>query len=304
MLLNFGQYKNLYQEYLNENYEYTPDKIFLNKELILNIQENISSQLKELFLLDEEDFSFIGSSGKRETSVNIDILIDKNKFEEKNNIKENFHLFIKEQLNRRNILFKEKINENKYLINWLYLNENEERNTIDVFILLSENFENVKYFRYSPLDENESLFHSKYRELFFKAIANNHPKIIKEYFKAHNVKNFLMFDFNPEEGLIRKEKTFVGKHGVLKQSKIVENSEKIIYNEKEKTLKFLFGIEEEIDLDNFKTFEKCFEFFISKDFGLPSKRLSILETYKGLLNKRNLEIPEDVNKLIKKLKRK
>ena len=288
MVLNF-------KEWLNESAKYYTgiQKKYLKKGI-----SKIHPALQQLFFLKEDEIIPIGSAHKivneDEYINNINFAISKQKLIENNNIsKDELYEFIDKQLNRLN--YAHEIYKDKNRVNIYYpLDETKsDESEIQVHLKLTDNLPWLNFSRHCPDLEQESKYTSKYREAFLEAITECVKLDITKYFNEdYLVKEFEEFELDTEEGLYVVQKTFEGKHGILKKAIQLEDSKKFLTAEPDKFVKHVFG--DGIKLDELMTFEGIMKVVKSKKFPYPKKRNQIFEHLKQRLVNYGLKIPEEI----------
>lgn len=301
-MLDFNNFRILLESSHEDDEDSNYNTIGLSQDKINKIKEILLEKLPNLLLIEKSDIDFIGSAGFKENeelSYNLDMIIDLNSIIEKNNIenKTNILEFIKNQLKRLNL--DSKINEEDRIIECFW--KLEEGESFSILIKPTKSFETAKYFRKKL---NESNFNNKYREVFLQAIAKYSDRKIKEYFRIDSPKAYLIRQLDPEKGLYEMERSFIGRHGTLKKSKIISASKKLISNDPRKIMEMLIGIKESERLEDFDTFESLFKKFVSEDFPYPKKRRRIFYEFKTMVEKRNLQFGKTLQELHKKIKEK
>lgn len=298
-MIRFNDFVYLYKEktdsqILNEKRsDYGVSQTEANK-----IKKKVGRILEKCLLLKEGTYDFIGSAGFKKQdscSYNLDIIINQPQLMEFNNL-DNEELilgFIKDQLKRVKIVSDVSIENNNLKFEW---QGNDGK--IEVLLKPTNSYECAQYFRTNYESEND--YTNKYRELFFEAIAMCKPKKIKEYFKNDTPKVYKTYNFDAEKGLFEMERSFVGRHGVLKTSKKIPNSKRLISSEPCKIVEDLLG-SKRCNLNKYRTFKQVFEAFESDKFPYPTKRRTIFKTFKKLLEKNNLSFDEKLNEYNDKL---
>lgn len=275
---------------LNESLKYSSG---INQQNVPETIQHIKDNLLPLLRLKEENVAFIGSAGKKinqEQSYNINLGIEIKILLENNDIDDNdVFEFIKNQVKRLKYdidVFKEK---NRIVISWPISGLNEKH--IELHLQLSNNLDWLKFIRYSPdLNKNESKYTGKHREFLLETISNNLEKKIINYFKEDVVKDYEKYELKYDEGLTKVTKSFEGKNGYLKEPRYIEESRRLITNDKNEFVKILFG--ENYKSEDLMTFEKVLDAFNSKEFPHKKKREKIKKIFKNKLSSFQLTIPE------------
>lgn len=258
----------------------------LNQSDILIVKDDIINNLLPLFLLKEEDIFFSGSSGKlknlNDISTNVNVIIDKVKFIENNNIEGDISDFFKSQIKRLKYNITP-IDNDAFNIDWPFKDKH-----IDVIIHISDNFEWIKFARYCPdIRDGESKYIGKYREALLSSIVQSiNKKIISYNDNKDNVKEYSTLIFDRDYGVFKIHKSFSGSNGTLTKAIEVKNSKKLITSNPDKFVDILFN---NIDVDDIMTFENLLDAIKSEHFKFPNKFEQIKSRFYKKLTNLNLK---------------
>lgn len=263
--------------------------------MVPSISKEVKERLSEILGISTENMVNIGGAGKKrdknDLSHNIDIAVDKNRILESINLnlRGKYLLnFIVEKLQNNNI--NSTIHQNKIIIEWP-LNENgTDGDTIEVKLHISKNIEWTEFSKYSPnLNENESDYTGKYRELLLKNIVGNSYKKIISYIGDNDViKEYQTYNLNFDDGLELVTYSFLGKNGILKNAQIIEDGKRLVTNNPDTFTEIIFG--ENFKSKDIMTLEGILEVLNSSDFKNRKKVPLIMSNFKSDLIANNLNL--------------
>lgn len=284
-----------YEEFLNESLKYSQG---IKQYQVEGTVKHIKEQLLSLFRLDEESIAFVGSAGKRGEKVlsyNINLGLNHKKLLENNKLNnEELYEFVEKQFKRVGVDCEIDENKRQVIVDWP-VEGDDKKGKVELRLKLTENLKWLQFARHSPKEGEESKYHSKYREALFEAIANTIKMDIVEYFDTKDsVKEYETYTLDVEDGLHIVNKSFVGKHGILKKAEVLEESKRLATDDPNKFTHILFG--NQYKPEDIMTLESCMKIVNDSSYVHKKKRKRIFEKFKQNLVRLRLEIPEKIFK--------
>lgn len=300
-------YEQVIKSLINEGGNAVPGVKRIKKEYIDNTVKKFKEEIINRFLGFDpgESVFLIGSTGKKPDSGDIDIALDSNILKDKNIL----YALIKLNEICSSQGYLSVINTISYdMIHVAFPQVGNEKDTVQVDLLLTEYPEFAKFFMFSPTPE-ESKYKGAHRNELLHAICTATTFKPIETDENGKVVKWNQNDITPT-GVYNQVKTLIDENGNrlkykntdedLEESyaKILE--EKPVTHNVEKTIHNLVG--NKFSIEDISTFEKLFDIIKNdKDFKYHNISTKILEECAKSLNEKKdrLEFPEELGEYLK-----
>lgn len=246
--------------------------------------ENLFNTVLPKLKLKKESVKIIGSSGKKETSGDIDIAIDINDLIRNNKIVgnlDNVYDFLIEKI--KELGFRYADLRSLGLISFAFPISNKSGEFVQIDFILTDNLDFTEWIYYGP-NELESSYKGLYRNLLLIAIVKySNFKSLKDIEidgKKLNV-TWERYMLSMKDGLMKIRQTLEGKQKILKNPKTFDRQ--FLTKDKNLIIKIIFG--EKYKPEDILTFEDLWKIINSNDFKYKDRLNLIIDDFKnGLIN--------------------
>ena len=140
-----------------------------------------------------------------------------------------------------------------------------ESRFLQVDFMFVDNIEYAKFAYHSPdFSKSESKYKGMYASILLQSVIRNIP-LDREHFEDGSLKEWKYYSLSQKDGLLLKEKTFIGKRGNrIKSPRLID--EKLISNDPNEIINIIFGNKEAFNY--IYTFEGLLYYICSDKFNI------------------------------------
>lgn len=246
------------------------------------------------------DALLIGSAGKKEsdesTSGDLDIGLPMKEFCEMNGVSEDLGLkYAYDMLTRRFPEFRTRWMRGINVVSLSYpIKGDPNLGYVQVDFMPIKDMRWAKFIYHSPdQKKGESKYKSAVRNWLFAAILSTLTDD-KEYDEDGNLLGFSGYMLRLGEGLSKIKRSHVGKTGLLKNSVLIKDEERLLTNSPDEFLEFVLG--PGIKAKDAETFESVLNIITSPSYKWKDNVEQIIETFKRFLNRVKLQVPDEIKR--------
>lgn len=171
------------------------------------------------------------------------------------------------------------------------INGEFKNGTTQVDFMLSNNMNWTKFaFSTADMSKNETKYKGMYASNLLMAIISESFKTIDEKDENGNVVQYTFYAYRLNSGVFEVTKSHVGKNGLVKTAKIIE--EKLLTDDPDDVLQLALGDEYD-DIKILRNFEKLWEAVNSPNFIHKEKLLKIIDKYSFYLTSQGVTPPKE-----------
>jgi len=263
----------------------------------LKVLDVVYEYILPRFNIEKDSTAIIGSFDKKpigETYGDLDIVIDKSVLLASNdlNTDEEGLIFINsilEDIGFKSVIYKGMVQVSSGI------EVPDSGKIAQVDFMLSPSLEWSKFIYHSPnFRTKESNYKGTYRNLLLAAIVTELDKKVLKYTDDNIIEELEQTSIRLPHGIYRNIRTWKGKKGIIKHSKIIPESYKFITRDPSEVVSMLLG--EKYTSKYTTSFESIWNIITSYDYKYKDKLDSIISKFIINIESKKLEVPNEINK--------